>query len=190
MSLSPQHRTYLINEQIIGPAVINFAINALNGWWFFRTFAPIPMWTIPGVAFDLLGIFNGLPFLLTLITTPIVRHQVRKGKVLPLPHGPEAYPVLRRLPRNLLWRSTYLGIAAWLIGGPVLLFSLWLVGDRMELTTFWIVKGTISAVLAAIMAPIASFYTLAQESQRGAEANELAVLAPQPSEAPAAPMTL
>ena len=183
MTLTPQHRAFLINEQIIGPVVINFAFNAVTGWWFFRAFTPIPMWTMPGVAFDLLGLFNGLPFLLTLITTPIVRHQVRKGKVAPLPQGPEAYPILRKLPRGLFWRATYLGIGAWLIGGPLLFAALWLVGDRMELTTFWIAKGAIAAALSALMAPVASFYTLAQESAHASNAsvNEPSVAAPQPA---------
>lgn len=164
MPLSPQHRTFLVNEQILGPFVINFAFNAVFGWWSFREFAPIPIWSFPGAAIDLIGIFNGLPFVLALIATPIVRQQVRKGKVAPLAHGPCAYPVLRRLPRNLFWRATYLGIASWLVGAPIVSAALYLVGDRIELTTFWIVKGLLAGALGALMAPIAAFYVLAQES--------------------------
>lgn len=178
MPLSPQHRTFLVNEQILGPFVINFAFNAVIGWWSFREFAPIPIWAFPGAAVDLIGIFNGLPFVLALIATPIVRQQVRKGKVAPLAHGPSAYPVLRRLPRNLFWRATYLGIASWLVGAPILSAALYLVGDRIELTTFWIVKGLLAGALGALMAPIAAFYVLAQES---VEARGEAPATPAPS---------
>lgn len=165
MKLSPRQRTFILNEQVLGPFVINFAFNAGDVWLAFRHFAPTPMWALPGVALDLLGVIPGLPFLLCLITTPLVKRAVRKGKVEALPHGPEAYALLRRLPAHNFWRSTYLGIAAQIVVAPLLLGSFLLLGlDQLSLEAFIWLKGTLCGVLAAVMAPIAALYAMAQVS--------------------------
>lgn len=177
MKLSPQQRSFILNEQILVPFVFNFAFNAGDVWLVFRRFAPIPMWTLPGVALDLLSVIPGLPFLLCLITTPLVKRAVRKGKVAPLPHGPEAYALLRRLPASNFWRATWLGIAALLTVSPVLLLSFLGLGlDQLSLEAYVWLKGIVCGVLAAVVSPIAALYTLAQV--RGA---------PQPARVPAEP---
>lgn len=163
MKLTPQQRTFLINEQIIGPAIINFGFNALDAWIAFRNFKPIPMWALPGVMTDLIGVLFGLPLILSLITTPVVRRFIRKGKVQPLPEGPEAYPILRLLPATNFRRSLALGIVSFFACAPFVLLGLWLVdSDRMSLTNYVLLKGTVTAVLAAILAPIVALYVMAE----------------------------
>ncbi|MET0342998.1 MAG: hypothetical protein ABW252_18470 [Polyangiales bacterium] len=165
MKLSPRQRSFILNEQILIPFVINFAFNAADVWLVFRHFAPIPMWTLPGVALDLISAIPGLPFLLCLITTPLVKRAVRKGKVDALPQGPEAYALLRRLPASNLWRSTWLGVAAQLAISPVLLGSFLLLGlDQLSLEAYIWLKGTLCGLLAAIVSPVATLYALAQVS--------------------------
>ena len=175
MTLSPQQRTFLVNEQIVGPVVINFGLNALDAWVAFRHFTPIPTWNIPGVAFDLTAVLYGLPFLLTVITTPIVKRAVRKGKVAPLPQGPSAYPILRLLPRHNFWRSLFVAIASVLLLSPPLLFVLWLLGiEQMTVTAYWVLKGCVCGALAGVLAPIATLFAMAQvgEEMRAAGVDE------------------
>ena len=176
MKLSPQQRSFILFEQILIPFVINFAFNAFDAWLVFRHFSPIPMWTLPGVALDLVSVIPGLPFLLCLITTPLVKRAARLGKVGTLPHGPSAYPLLKRLPSHNFWRACWLGTAANLLISPLLLGALLLLGfDRLSVDAYVVLKGTLCGLLAAIVSPIAALFALAQFSVQRALDTEVAV---------------
>jgi hypothetical protein len=167
MKLSSRQRSFILNEQILIPFVANFAFNAGDAWLAFRHFAPIPMWTLPGVALDLIGAIPGLPFILCLITTPLVKRAARKGKVEPLPKGPQAYAVLRRLPSHNFWRAALLGTVSQLVISPVLLLTFLALGlDRLSLDAYIILKGTLCGVLAAVISPITALFALAQYTEQ------------------------
>ena len=166
MKLSSRQRAFLLNEQILGPIAINFLLNALGVWIEFRHFAPTPMWTLPGVALDVVGALPGLPFIICLITTPIVKSMVRKKKVAPLEFGPGAYPILRSLPAHNFWRASALGITSLLVLGPPLVLALLALGlEQLDLWSFVMFKGLLCAALAAVVSPIAALYALAQAGE-------------------------
>lgn len=166
MQLSPRQRSFLVNEQVLGAFVVNFVLNALGGWLGFRHFVPVPMWTFPGVVLDVLGGLGPLAFIITLITTPVVRAALRKKKLEPLAHGPEAYRFLRMLPRHNLWRAIWFGFAIPFAFDPLISLAVYATGlDQLELWPFLMFKGTVYGLAAAVVSPIAALYTLAQASE-------------------------
>lgn len=154
MSLSQSHRDYLIREQVIGPALINFVINALIGWSIFHALDEIPIWGDPGVAGDLVVTLFALPLVVCLIATPLVRMAAKKGKVPSLPQGLQSQPWISRLPNHLFVRALFFATVTALIGGPLVLALLKMSGlESMSLTTFIWIKGGVSALAAALISP-------------------------------------
>ncbi len=179
MRLSSRQRSFFLYEQILGPFLINFLLNALGGWLGYRHFTPIPMWTFPGAVLDILGGLGPLAFILSLITTPVVKRAVRKNKIEPLALAPETHPFLRLLPTTNLRRAIWFGFAVPFAFDPVISLGVLTTGaDQLELWPFLVFKGAVYGVVAAVVSPIAAFYTLAQAGQ-----SALAVQIAQPAAA-------
>jgi hypothetical protein len=171
MTLSKAQRLFLVNEQIIGPAIINFVLNALIVWLVFRPSSSVPVWGDPGVAFDVSSTLFVLPLLTCLITTPLVRRAVQNGKVAPLAWGPADHSLLRRLPSGLFARAVVLGVATTLLTAPVVIVLLGFIGVQdVPLLTFAIAKGAFCAVVAMLVTPLAALYALAQVSRPAQQA--------------------
>ena len=68
--MSPGHLRFLLLEQGIGSAVVNFLLNGAIAWLVFRGVAQVPLWGQQSIAGDTIGTCFFLPFLTTLIVTP------------------------------------------------------------------------------------------------------------------------
>src|SRR5262245_37741695 len=82
--MSRGHRRYLLVEQCVGSAVVNFAINAAIAWALFRGLERVPLWGDQSIMGDTVATSVILPFITALIVTPLARREVRTGRLAPL----------------------------------------------------------------------------------------------------------
>jgi hypothetical protein len=81
MHLSDRHRSFLIIEESVFAGLINVVINGGFVWLLMRSEAAIPLWGDPCIGTDLLATGFLLPFITWLIVSPLVRRQVKAGKL-------------------------------------------------------------------------------------------------------------
>lgn len=154
--LTVGQRAYLVRDQMIGPFVINFLLNAGIGWAAFRHLRWVPVWGNPGAFVDLSVTMFILPVLVCLIATGLLRVLMRAGK-LPAFEGvnPSAFPAWATwLPGPLLLRALGLGLLVALLLAPIIAGLFALAGvDRIGLTAFAVLKGVLCGVVASLLSP-------------------------------------
>lgn len=165
MSLSPNHRSYLIREHVIGAAVINFVLNALIGWAMFRPLGAVPVWGDPAAVPDLVATMFVLPLVVTTIVTLLVRLATRAGKAPALPQGLSAVPRLQRLPTRLWLRALAVAATTVVVVGIPLAALFYLTGAQaLTLVNFALIKGGLCAVVAALLSPPIALRAIAETS--------------------------
>ena len=164
MSLTDGQRTFLALEQVVVPALFNFAFNAALGWVEFRNHTPLPLWGDPSMGLDLLGMLFFLPAFSCLIGTPLIRRAARQGKVDWLPYAFSEHVLLRRLPRSTWRRAGVLGALCTGVLGPLSIGAMiaydatsWALWDAV------LFKGIYAGVLAALVTPWLALYALLDE---------------------------
>jgi len=162
MDLSEKHRSWLIREQVIAPAVINFVLNAGIAWLIFRGRGVVPLWGEGGIAQDAIATLFLLPSLTCLIVTPLVRRAVGAGKVPPLDGAIGLPQVVERLPRALLGRAAALGLGGVVAGAPLVLGAVAVAGGALAVPTLVLAKGVYTGALAALVGPMIALRTLAE----------------------------
>ena len=162
MELSEKHRSWLIREQVIAPAAINFVLNAGIAWLIFRGRGVVPLWGEGGIAPDAIATLFLLPFLTCLIVTPLVRRAVGAGKVPPLDGAIGLPQVVLRLPRALPARAAALGLGGVLVGAPLVLGAIAVAGGALDVQTLVLSKGVYTGALAALVGPMIALRTLAE----------------------------
>ncbi len=159
-----QRRFLLVDQCIVGGA-INFVVNAAIAWYLFRAMQQVPMTGgSQNVLGDVIGTFFLLPLAVCLIVTPLVRRQVRSGKLAALHWDRTAHPWYRRLPVSSLMRGLQLGVASTVVLG-LPLFGL-MAAFGVTSMTYWdfvIVKGIYSGVLAAVVSPVIAYAALGDQ---------------------------
>lgn len=155
--MTPDHRKYLTIQTLVG-AGVNLVLNGAIGWAAFRSLDRIPFSGSPSISGDLVGTAILLPLLVCLIATPLVRMEVRRGKIAPAqPSG----PIPRFLPRSLLLRGIALGLLAAVMIAPLTIWGLQALGIRgMGLWQFVGFKAAFGSALAALITPIVALRAL------------------------------
>jgi hypothetical protein len=167
MQFSRPQRSFLVSEQLIGAALANLVLNALIGWFSFGrgSATHVSVWGDPGMAIDLCATSFVLPFMTSLICSPLVRRTVRRGSLLTLGWSPADHPALRWLPTSLLVRSLVLGLLSAVVVIPAILFTLHFIdAQHVSVPSFVLVKALLSAALAAVVTPVAAVYVMAEET--------------------------
>ncbi|HEX6030805.1 MAG TPA: hypothetical protein VFY90_05180, partial [Tepidiformaceae bacterium] len=124
--MTQDHRKYLTSQILVGAAV-NLVLNGAIGWAAFRSLDRVPFSGSPGISRDLVGTAFLLPLLVCLIATPLVRAEVRRGKIASAePSG----SISRFLPRSLLLRGIALGLLAAVTIAPLTIWALQTLGIR------------------------------------------------------------
>src|SRR5207249_1040211 len=108
--MSPSHRRYLVLEQGVGAAIVNFVLNAAIAALLFYSQATIPLWGTQSIAGDTIGTTFFLPFLTCLIVTRVARGQMRGGRPIGLGWTRTSHPVLGWLPIGTLRRGLAFGL--------------------------------------------------------------------------------
>jgi len=157
--MSPRHWRYLLVEQGIGSGVFNVVFNAAIAWAMFRGATTVPLWGQSSIGGDTLGTAVILPLLTTLISSRIVRRQVRTGHVPAM-----AWPAapLGRMPRGLVSRGVILGAACLVVAGIPTIQALAAADvGSMGFGDFVVFKALFAGVLATAVTPVVARLALA-----------------------------
>jgi hypothetical protein len=161
--MDSRHVRFLVVEQGIGAALVNFLLNGAIAWLLFRGVEQVPLWGQQSIAGDTVGTCFFLPFLTTLIVTPLARRQVRAGSLAALPWSRDTHPPLRWLPGGTARRGLVLGVATALLVAPltIALLPRFAVHELSFWSFVWF-KAAFAAVLALIVTPIISVWAIAE----------------------------
>jgi hypothetical protein len=163
-TMSRQHLRFLVVEEVIGSTIVNFLLNAGIAWYLFRRAPSVPMWGASSIAVDTLVTAFVLPVLTALIATFIVRQQVRRGKLLPIPA--DDIGSSRWLARPGWQRGVGLGVASVVLVAAPLVVALTLIGPAQLSSAHFIwFKGSFAAGLGALVTPLLGWWALADASR-------------------------
>lgn len=168
-TLSPEHRHFLVYDQCIGAAVINFLLNAGIAWLLVRGLARVPLWSDPGIARDTAATSLLLPLITCLIVTPLVRRRIAAGRIAPLSDASTSGVLGMLARRSTFIRGLLIGLGcivlaavptvAWFaLAGPV---------DLSHGAFIWF-KATYAALLAALSTPFIGWLALSSPKSRPA----------------------
>jgi len=148
-------RKFSLLQTALGAGVINAVLNAPLAFVFVREGAALPLFGLPGIAADLVGMAYGIAFGTGLVVTLQTRSALRRGRLL-LPELSERVRAsLERWPPSALRRGINLGVLSILFFVPLPLLALYVLGvhglDRSALIWF---KGSFSFVEGALVTPI------------------------------------
>ena len=165
MELSAEQRRFLWIGQALVPFVINVLINGAIGWAMFRGVASVPLWGAQSIGGDTLGTSFFLPAITCGIVTPLVRREVRGGRVKPLAGALPGW--LRAFHRPLPVRALALGAASIPVAGGLGVALLTALGiDSLDFAPFLAWKSLYSGVLAVFVTPAIALLALADAPKR------------------------
>lgn len=161
--MNPAHRRYLLMEQGVGAAVVNFLLNALIAAVVFRHYAVVPLWGQQSIAGDTVGTTFVLPLLTCLIVTRLAHRQIRAGTLAQLDWTRTSHPLLGWLPTGTLARAAVLGVVCAVLTAPA---TVWMLAalDVTAMSFGWFVlfKATFAAALAAIVTPVVALWAISR----------------------------
>jgi hypothetical protein len=161
-SLSPAHFRFLLLEQGVGAAVVNFVLNGLVAWASYRTLSSVPFLGPKSIVADTIATSFALPIITCLIAAPTVRKRVAGGSLQALPTPAGAHKVVGLLPEATIARGLVLGFAAFVcVGCPALAFMSFVPVPELALRDFLLFKAAYAAVLGALVTPVAAIAALA-----------------------------
>jgi hypothetical protein len=164
-SISEAHRSYLVREQVITPALVNCALNGMIAWLIFRSRPAIPVWGEGGLVFDTIATLFLLPFLTCLIVTPLIRRGVAGGKVPALRWRAADHAVLGYLPLSVWARGAAIGALAVVAGLPLILGGLSLAGiASLAPLRVVVLKGVYTGLLAGLVGPVIALCAISEAS--------------------------
>jgi len=143
--------------------MITVALNGATAWLIFCDSETVLFWGSKSIASDLVCTTFLLPLLLCLISTPLARREVRKGRIPPLRRRREDHWYLRWLPIRARMRGLALGTVCALVFSPMALLTLAaLEVTSMDLWTFVVGKAVLSGVLAGLLGPLVGLWGIVQ----------------------------
>jgi hypothetical protein len=139
----------------LGSGIINVLINAPIGWFMVPAGTQLGIWTVPGVAGDLVATAFGIAFGTALVVTWQTRNQVARGQLLAPQLAARWHDMFAGWPRSSWIRGFNLGVWCVLIFTPLPLLALYLLDvqplDRMAVT---LLKGSFSFVVGGLVTPV------------------------------------
>ena len=160
MSLSPQHKRFLVLEQGIGSMFINFPLTAGITWLSVRSLAMVPLWGTTSIAGSTLGTAFILPFLTSIIASRLVALHVRGGRIAPLMPPPDL--AIRWTERTSVRRGAALGILSMVCAALPVILTCALAGkSAMERMPFIWFEAAFAAALGAVVTPLIAWWALA-----------------------------
>jgi len=159
------YRGYLL-FQLCAASVSNAVVNWGLGWLMFHRLASVPLTGDLSMLADIVGTCVFLPFLSCAVTTPIVRWDLRKGRVGALTWRRETHRALRILPRNTWYRGGVLGLVATAVVAPAL-YAAMVAGsiEAMPSRSYIVVKTVLGVGLGLLVTPVIVVWALADPSE-------------------------
>jgi hypothetical protein len=161
---SSEHRRFLIVDELIGPAIVNFLLNGAIAWYLFRKLPSVPLRGSPGIALDTLVTAFVLPVLTALIAAWLVRWRVVRRKLSPIPT--ELLRPSSWSRRSFLVRGTLLGVAALvLVAAPLVLLLAFVGIEQLSLARFVWFKASFAAGVGILVTPLLGWWALMDASR-------------------------
>lgn len=161
--LSREHRRFLVVDQLIAAAVVNFLINYAVAWLVFRRVPSVGLRASPGIAGDTIVTAFLLPLITALATAFVVRLRVARGGLPPLDLAAARAPAWWRRPAWL--RGTLLGFAAILVLALPTLGVFGLLGiDQLPRARFLWFKAGFAVGLGILVTPPLAWWALVDAS--------------------------
>jgi len=159
--MSDAHRQYLIFEQGVGAAIVNFVLNGLIAWALFRHLSIVPLWGQESIAGDTFGTCFLLPLITCLIVTGLARREVTRGR-FPAPDWRRAeHPILGWLPTGRFLRGVAFGAFCLIVFAPPTVWLLSTIGLlQMGFWSFLFFKATYAGLLGALVTPVIALCAL------------------------------
>jgi hypothetical protein len=138
-------------------AVINMALNAGIGIYFFRGMDIVPLWGTPGIALDTLVMAFLLPWLTVLFIAPFAWMEMKKGTAEKFKEELRTvrHSYLKYMPDGFFLQSLILGFGTAVIFSPIiagLLSGLGITGMRYQSAV--ILKTVLAMILALAVSPV------------------------------------
>ena len=167
MALAQAHRQYLIRDQMIGPFVINFVLNAGIAWLMFGNLGHLSVSGDPGAIGDLIVTMFALTFLICVIATPLVRKLYTASKIPALASKDDVPGWIMKLPGNLLARAVLCALVVALITAPVIIGFFTATGwSQVSATSYTLGKGLLCGVIAVLVSPPLALRAMADAAER------------------------
>ena len=161
--MSRAHRRFLLLEEGVGSAFVNFAINAAIAWALFRGMERVPLWGDQSIMGDTIATSVILPFITSLIVTPLARRRVRGGHLPPLGWTRASHPVLRWLPRSTALRGLAVGLLGLLVLAPIAYGALAAAGvGSLGTRAFILFKAGYAATEGLLVTPVLALWAIAE----------------------------
>lgn len=156
--LSPLHFRYLVLQSCLGAAVVNAAVNGGIAWAQTRALPALGMWTIPGVALDLMTTAFGVTFGTFIAMTLQVRRDVARGRITAPRLSSEIEGWFARhtarLPARFLPQGILLGVVSIPFCVPLLAgLALSRVG-HLDRSAFIEIKAAFAGIEGALVTPV------------------------------------
>ena len=159
MSLSNEHRRYLLVNQMAVPAIFNVVLNGLLAWLILRHNAFLTLWGEGAVGPDLLLTAFLLSFLSCLIVTKLINREITHGKVSRLASDQISDSGWHT--RSALARASLLGLAGVLLAAaPAVAALSWAGAEPMTVPWFVGFKAVWCGLLAAAISPLIAWWAL------------------------------
>jgi hypothetical protein len=154
--VSPEQRRYLFVQSAIGAGIVNAVLNGAIGWGATHGLAQFPVWSVPGVAADILATAFGVSFGTCFGALLQVRLDTARGKITPPTELPPFLSlIVSRAPKKLFRRAVALGLVSVPLFAPPVLVALAASGAvAMDRGAFVALKAAFSAVEGVIVTPV------------------------------------
>jgi hypothetical protein len=163
MTLSREHRRFLVLDQGVAPTIFNFVLNGAIAWLSFRSVSAVPLWGQSSIAADTLVTAFVLPVLTSFIVGALVERQVGRGHVPRLAASQASSSWARR---SRWQRGAALGLAAVVLAASPVVLVFALAGPtELERWSFIWFKATFAAALGALVTPVIGWWALAAASR-------------------------
>lgn len=161
------HWRYILLDNGVGAAFLNFGINAAIAWLTFKHTAIVPLWGAVGMATDTIATSVILPIITCVVVTALTRWHVRAGRLPPVGGGAEQSALVRLLPRATGRRAIVTALISLVALAPLTLTLLVALGiDEMPFRDFVVFKAAFAVVNGTLVTPPLAFVALILTSSR------------------------
>jgi hypothetical protein len=164
--LPASHRRWIVVNALLATAAINVIVNAVIAWLSVRGQETVELWGAPLVEtsafWNVVGTLFLLPLITCVLTTTVVRRDVRQGSLSSLSQLRSVRPWLAALPPARLRRGVVIGALAVAALAPPLILAL-VASGFSELTReqFVVCQTAFAVVLGAAVTPVIALYAMA-----------------------------
>jgi hypothetical protein len=169
--MSPEQRRYLLVIGCAGPAVANAVLNGALGWLITIGMKRFPVWTVPGVATDVLATASGVAFGTCLAMIIQVNRDYVRGKISAPSLSASIDGLLARFPDEKIIQSVWLGIVSVIaFATPVLLGLVLNRQFALDRAAFVLLKTGLSFFEALLISPLVVLKALRSLSRQAPRA--------------------